>query len=370
MRTIINIGTSVLLLLLLLNLSDANAQSGMQFPKEDSISVKKDTWPHVLPIWGQKVTDRNIQLQLPIGFNVNYVFNQMSLELTEFSMNFYDGENLDDIVNPETLNFTETIATSNGVNIRADAWVLPFWNVYGIYAKNSGSTKVSFQPQVIENNLGPNGNLKEIRTLEEAISVPEVVFDANSFGIGSTLVYGWDDYFVNMDGNLTWSSSDLLAETVTFFVGSARIGRRITFKNNMKLAVYIGAMYRDFVNKEVNTGSLGVPELDEAMGSAIDGFSAINDQQIALYESLPSTPGNVEKLEELYARETRLDAAGARIDNSDAVNYRIKKEIIDNWSTQIGFNFEISEHWMYRAEYGYRADQKFFMTGLQFRFGL
>jgi hypothetical protein len=152
------IGTSVLLVLLLLNLSEANAQSGIQFPKEDSTTVTKD-WPHVLPIWGEKVTDLNIQLQLPLGFNVNYVFNQMSLELTEFSMNFYDGENLDDIINPEALNFTETVATTNGVNVRADAWILPFVDVYGIYSKNQGSTKVSFQPQVVENNLGPNENL-------------------------------------------------------------------------------------------------------------------------------------------------------------------------------------------------------------------
>ena len=216
MRTIFNIGTSVLLVLLLLNFSEAHAQSGMQFPKNDSTTVNKD-WPHVLPIWGQKVADRNIELQLPLGLNVNYVFNQMSLELTEFSMNFFDGENLDDIINPETLNFTETVATTNGVNVRADAWILPFVNVYGIYAKNQGSTKVSFQPQVVENNLGPNGNLKEIRTLENPISVPEVLFNTNSFGIGSTLVYGWDDYFVNADGNVTWSTSDLLAETVTFF---------------------------------------------------------------------------------------------------------------------------------------------------------
>lgn len=369
MRISLKILTSILLVLLLLNFAESNAQSGIQSPIEDSTTVKKD-WPYVLPIWGQKVTDRNIDLQLPFGLNVNYVYNQMTLELTEFSMNFFDGENLDDIINPETLNFTETVATSNGVNIRADAWILPFWNVYGIYSKNQGSTKVSFQPQVIENNLGPNGNLKEIRTLEEAISVPEVLFDATSFGIGSTLVYGWDNYFVNVDGNLTWSSSELLVETVTFFVGSGRIGRRIIFPNNMKLSVYIGAMYRDFVNKQVNSGSLGVPEFDEAMSNAIDGLSAINDQQIALYESLPPTPGNVEKLEELYARKVRLDEAGARIDNSDTINYSINKELIESWSTQIGFNFELTDHYMFRAEYGYRAGQKFFMAGLQYRFGL
>jgi len=370
MRTIIKIGTSLILVLLALNLTKANAQSGIQFPKEDSTTVKKD-WPYVLPIWGQKVADRNIDLQLPFGLNVNYVYNQMSLELTQFSMNFFDGENLDDIINPETLNFKETIATTNGVNIRADAWVLPFLNVYGLYSKNQGSTKVSFQPQVIENNLGPNGNLKEIRTLEEPIDVPAVQFDANSFGIGTTAVYGWDNYFVSTDGNITWSTSDLLEETVTFFVGSARIGRRVTFGNNMKLAVYIGAMYRDFVNKDNNTGSLAVPELDEAMTKAIDGFTAINNEQIALWESLPNaTPGKEEKLEELYARDERLVSAKDRVENSNAINYSINKEIINNWSTQIGLNFELSNHWMYRAELGYRAGQKFFMTGLQYRFGL
>ena len=370
MRTIIKIGTSVLLVLLLLNFSEAIAQSGIQFPKNDSTTVNSD-WPHLLPIWGQKVADRNIELQLPLGLNVNYVFNQMSLELTEFSMNFFDGENLDDIINPETLNFTETVATTNGVNVRADAWILPFLNVYGLYSKNQGSTKVSFQPQVVENNLGPNGNLKEIRTLEQPIDVPKVLFNTNSFGIGTTLVYGWDDYFVNADGNVTWTSSDLLAETVTFFVGSARIGRRVKFRNNMKLAVYVGAMYRDFVNKENNTGSLGVPELDEAMTKAIDGFSAINNEQIILWESLPDvTPGKDEKLTELYARDERLVYAKDRVENSDAINYSINKEIINNWSTQIGFNFEISAHWMYRAELGYRANQKFFMSGLQYRFGL
>ena len=369
MRTGIKIGVTVLGVLLALHVSEANAQSGMQFPKNDSTTVNKD-WPYALPIWGQKVADRNIELQLPLGFNVNYVYNQMSLELTEFSMNFFDGENLDDIINPETLNFTETVATSNGVNLRADAWVLPFVNVYGIYARNQGTTKVSFQPQVVENNLGPNGNLKEIRTLENPISVPEVQFSTNSFGIGTTLVYGWDDYFVSADGNVTWTSSDLLAETITFFVGSARIGRRATFRNNMKLAVYVGVMYRDFVNKESNSGSLGVPELDEAMTNALNAFSAINDEQIALWESLPNaTPGKDEKLAELNARDERLDAATERVASSDAINYRINKEIINNWTTQVGFNFEISPHWMYRGEYGYRAGQKFFMSGLQYRFG-
>lgn len=345
------------------------AQSGIQFPPSDTTSVKK-VYPYVLPIWGQAVTDRNIDLQLPFGLNVNYVYNQMSLELTYFSMNFYDGKNLDDIINPESLNFQETIATANGVNVRADAWILPFLNIYGLYSRNLGSTQVSFQPQAKETGLGPNGNLVEITTLDKPIEVDPVEFISNSVGMGITAVYGWDDYFVNIDGNMTWTTSDLLVETVTFFVGSGRIGKRINLGNGVKLAVYIGAMYRNFVDRENNTGSLAVPELDEAMTNAVDGFLAINQEQIDFWESMPDgAPGKDEKLAELNERNDNLESGKDRIENSNAINYSIKKEIIDNWSTQIGFNLEISEHWMYRGEYGYRAGQKFFMTGVQYRFG-
>ena len=346
------------------------AQHGIQFPKDDTASVHKD-YPYVLPIWGQKVTDMNIKLQLPFGVNVNYVYNEMSLELTEFSMNFYDGENLDDIINPENLNFTETVATANGVNVRADAWILPFLNVYGLYSRNLGTTKIGFQPQTTEYGLGPNGNLKQITTLKDPIDVDPVTFNSNTFGIGATAVYGWDDYFISADGNMSWSQSDLIEETLGFFVGSARVGRVVSFRNDMKLAFYIGAMYRNFVNKEVSTGSLGVPELDAAMQKAVDGLLVINEEQIALWESLPDvTPGKDDKLKELTDRNDRLNYAKTRIENSDAINYKIKKEILSNWSTQIGANFELSKNWMIRAELGYRDGQKFFMTGLQYRFGI
>jgi hypothetical protein len=345
------------------------AQSGIQFPDADTTSVKK-VYPYVLPFWGQKVTDRNIDLQLPFGLNVNYVYNQMSLELTHFSLNFYGGENLDDILNPETLNFKETIATATGINIRADAWIFPFLNLYGMYSRGVGSTEVSFQPQVVETDLGPNGNLMEIKTLEKPIEVDPVRFTSNTFGIGATTVYGWDNYFVSVDGNLTWSTSDLLTETITFFVGSARIGRRINLGKGMKLAVYFGAMYRNFVNREMNTGSLGVPELDEAMLKAVDGFLEINQKQIAFWEGMPpEAPGRDEKLDELNKRKDKLEDSRDKIEGNNALNYSIKKEIINCWSTQIGFNFEYTENIMFRGEYGYRAGQKFFMTGLQYRFG-
>jgi len=368
MKTFLKFGVLVITSCLLSSV--ISAQTETQLSKKDTNTINKE-YPFVLPIWGQKLTDRNIDFQLPFGLNINYVYNQMSLELTHFSMNFYDGENLDDIINPETLNFTSTVATANGVNVRADAWIFPFLNVYGLYSKNSGSTQVTFQPQAIEYGLGANGNLKKITTLENPIELDPVNFTSNTGGIGMTTAYGWNNYFISVDGNMTWSSSDLLKETVTFFVGSARIGRVIPFKNGMKLSVYFGAMYRDFVNKEMNTGSLGVPELDEGMKKAVDGLAEINQQEIDdLEDKAALTPRQQERLDRLNQRQVRLVEASDRIENSNAINYSIKKEIIDNWSTQVGFNYEITPNFMFRGELGYRAGQKFFMTGLQYRFGL
>ncbi|MBK3517034.1 hypothetical protein JIV24_06740 [Carboxylicivirga sp. N1Y132] len=88
----------VLLFLILYCSSTSIALGKKQDTVQDSTAVKK--YPYVLPIWGQKVADRNIDLQLPFGFNVSYVYNQMTLDLTHFSMNFYDGLSVQTPVTP------------------------------------------------------------------------------------------------------------------------------------------------------------------------------------------------------------------------------------------------------------------------------
>ena len=109
-------------------------------------------WPYSMPILGKKAVERGYKIQLPYGLNVNYVYNRMDLEISEFDMSIGDDPNsrinqfIDEYVTLETLNFTNTIARTNGMNIRADVWILPFVNVYGLYSNNTGSTEVSLQP--------------------------------------------------------------------------------------------------------------------------------------------------------------------------------------------------------------------------------
>jgi len=351
----------LLLLFSITTISSVFAQGVvMQYPKDDTTSVKKE-YPYILPIWGQKLTDRNIEFQLPFGLNVNYVYNAMDLDLTHFEMTDKNGKPIaPDYLNAEELNFTETSAITNGINIRLDAWILPFLNVYGIYSETRGQTKVALAPSFLDGLY---------------IDVPPANFDATTWGIGSTFVYGWNDYFISLDGNYSKSKSELLDKAVGFFVGSARVGRRVQFDNGMKLSVYMGAMYRNFVNHEKSNGSIKfeevAPGFREGILEGIENTHAKISERID-YLQTEQPFGWEKRVENLQDKNAKLEETYEEIYNkpSGEIHYSIKKEIKKLWSTQVGFNWEISPNWMYRGELGYAPGQTFFMTGLQYRFGL
>jgi len=330
------------------------AQSGIQFPKSDTTKVAKE-YPYFLPIWGKELTKRNIKFQLPFGVNTNYVFNRMVLEMTDFSLDI-NGTPLD-AINEDTLGFQEIIARTSGLNVRADVWILPFLNFYGIYAENNGSTQVSMNP--FDSGL---------------IELDPVEFRSSTWGIGTTFVYGWRNVFVSSDVNYTSSGSNILEDRVGFLVASVRVGKRVDFSNNMALAVYVGGMYRNFVGHEANNGNVMLaeyfPDLKDGILEGIDNKVESNKD----LNADPDYPYNSNDLSkaELRVRNSGLNTIAAKIENAPPgqVNYSLKKDIMQPWSLQVGFNFEFDQNWMFRGELGYSSGQTFLLTGLQYRFGL
>lgn len=330
-------------------------------------------YPYSMPIWGQKAADRGIKLQLPYGFNVNYVFNQMELEISRFGMTVGSdplspiNDALNKYVNSETLNFKKTEAITNGMNFRADVWLFPFWNVYGLFSSSVGSTGVSLQPTWYDDS----GDL--VLALPEFSTVVE--FSANTVGIGSTFAYGIDDHFFSVDANYTQSYSEILTEPAQFMVVSARVGERLDFKNDMKLALYVGGMWRGFVESDGNFGAVTFEEVFPEIGSrvfpAIDAKLESNNQKIAAI-SPPSRPSDVAELAKLEAQNVILGEIDAAFESafSQDINYEIEKDIVNNWSVQFGFNFEINEKLAFRGEFGKGTGNSFVLTGIQYRFGL
>ncbi|MEP3388304.1 MAG: hypothetical protein ABJO02_08970 [Reichenbachiella sp.] len=327
-------------------------------------------YPYVLPIWADKVIERGMgdEMQLPFGLNVNYVNAFIDLEITEFELSF-GGRDLTGIINSETLNFTSVTATTNGANFRADAWILPFMNVYGLFSKVRGSTGVSLQPTWYDST----GDI--ILQLPEFSS--KVEFDAIAYGAGSTLIYGFDNYFMSTDFNFSRTETELLEDQVTYATFSTRVGRRFfpSKKNrHMFIAGYIGAMYRDFIGDDGNNGSIGLdevfPDADATFNQRVDDRVAANEQTIADNGWGPLNPERIKLEAQNAALRTIQDGVNDSGLFTASIDYFIRKEMIQAWTFQFGFNFQINKAWAVRGEYGVSDSQRFLMTGLQYRFGL
>ena len=327
-------------------------------------------YPFVLPIWADKAIERGMgdELQLPFGLNINYVNAFIDMEITEFELSF-GNRDLTGIINSETLNFTSVTATTNGANFRADAWILPFLNVYGLFSSVKGSTGVSLQPTW----YNATGDI--ILQLPEFSS--KVEFDAIAYGAGSTMIYGFNNYFMSTDFNFSRTETELLQDQVTYATFSTRVGRRFfpsKKRRDMFIAGYIGAMYRDFIGDDGNNGSIGLdevfPEADATFNQRVDDKIQANEDEIATLNPIFDA-GQIVKLR---AENVLLQEIQTAVNESGlftaSIDYFIRKEMIQAWTFQFGFNFQISKTWALRGEYGVSDSQRFLMTGLQYRFGL
>ncbi len=342
------------------------------FGQVDTSKITYD-WPYSMPFLGKQATARGYKIQLPYGLNVNYVYNRMDLEISRFDMTIGDdptssiNQLVGKYINLNTLNFQNTIARTNGVNVRGDVWILPFLNVYGIYSNSNGSTEVSLQPAWYDDE----GNL--------VLSLPNmesrVDFSATSYGFGSTVIGGFNETnFFAADGNITWSQSELLDETAVFSVLSARVGERINLKNDWMLALYVGGMWRGFWGRDGNIGSVGIKEALPNLGSEIlteiDDKIAINNEIIATLDpNKPLEQIRIEALEKKNEILYNISDAFEGLLSSD-VNYKIKKDIINHWSVQFGFNLEVNQNLTLRGEFGKGTGNDFVLVGVQYRFGI
>src|SRR5688572_9049671 len=86
--------------------------------------VVSDAKPLVdwLPIWGREAREKGFDLPLPMGLGLTYTYINQNMVVSDVEV---EGNALD-----VTIRDAETI-THTGV-FRADAWLFPFLNVYGL----------------------------------------------------------------------------------------------------------------------------------------------------------------------------------------------------------------------------------------------
>ncbi len=357
----------------ILTLSIASTAQTMELPK-DSV------YPYTFPIWGQRAVDAGANMQLPSGFGINYVNSLMNIDVVDFQMWIGDDRGsdlnmfLEEYVNEQTLNFNKSEAKVQGVNVRYDQYIFPFMNVYGLFSWVKGGTKVGLEPTWRDS------------TGEVALQLPyfesDVEFDAIAYGIGTTLSYGYEGFFISFDGNWSWTKTDLLKQDVGVVTASGRVGKNFRMINDQAFAFYVGLMYRDFVTSEPNTGTItlreALPQLEGQVVNGMDNKITSNKVTIAEIEDIPVADRTPEQREALRRAQTGnavlIPIHDRLLENQDEIwgtqiNYLIKKELLQPFTFQFGFNYQLNPQFMVRGEYGINGAQHFLLTGIQYRFG-
>jgi hypothetical protein len=100
-------------------------------------SLKDSEYPYTLPIWGAKAAKAGYDLPYSAGLSIQYLWQKQDLLIDNLNVGFNNGPqyNLDEVVR-----FDNSISEAAGVNFRPDIWLLPFLNVYGIFAKSKPTT--------------------------------------------------------------------------------------------------------------------------------------------------------------------------------------------------------------------------------------
>lgn len=276
------------------------------------------TWNRRLPFLAQKVIDEGYDLPLPYGLSITY--SNVTQDMLLGSLNV--GLNGSEIVPFEFVSFENAVANSESVQLKIDAWLFPFMNVYGMVGRVDGEAPVDV---VLDGNgmldiLGiscpppdPLCALLQDRTITLPIDAP---FSGTTYGVGAVLAGGWNNWFVTIPINFTYADMDTtktegIATTVT-----PRVGRIFGLNNYGNLALYAGGNYLNAELDVAGTVFLPVPGGDDLR-----------------------------------------------------VDYEIEQKNKDKWNVLLGYNWDITRRWSWMAEYnGFIGSREAFITSATYRY--
>jgi hypothetical protein len=219
----------------------------------------EDSWSNFLPILGKAACERGYVLPRPFGVSLGYMHQDQPFDVGDVFINGIDVKTTNIAVVDEVQN-EETTYT-----LRFDAWLLPFWNVYGILGRTDGEAigplKVSIEP-IFPILCGIPGNQCSIDTIFQ------LKYKADVVGYGTTVAGGYKDFFGMIDYNRTTADLDISSTDAKATVISARIGW------NGKLGgftgvLWVGAMHQDIAQTLDLQVDIGEALLDVSIDQSV-----------------------------------------------------------------------------------------------------
>jgi hypothetical protein len=253
-----------------------------------------------LPIWGKGARDKGFDLPLPFGLGLTYTYIHQNMVVSDLVV---EGRPVN------RLTFKDAPTTTHTGVFRADVWVFPFLNIYGLAGETSGTTQAAV--------VFPNGHLIK----------SDVDYNRFSYGGGLTLAGGYKAFFLTLDANYTTGP---IVSTKKGQIGDKPI-------ESFTLAPRLGMLISS--GGRIGTGSIWVG------GMCLKATSEIHDSIDLSNHLLLSN-----------------------LINRDELNFSVHVEPKDQWNLVVGGNWQFNKRWSVTAELGGVFDRFHVITAVMWRF--
>jgi hypothetical protein len=301
-------------------------------------SLKTTPYPWILPIMGAKVRKLGFDLPYPVGVMATYGRSIQQLTIDNLAVSF-SPDKLVDISSWARLQSMQ--ANVDAYVARADFWLLPFLNVFGLVGRIRAVSNV---------HLGLPIDLK-FNVISEGTNAGWGTVVAG--GVGPMVMTG------NFVQNWTWTGELGKPSMSTLFDGRVGYMFRFRRKPDKNLVVLVGASYLGLERE-----SDGSADLEKLLGISPEGKKEAADQLDEWYGEL------TDPAQELLGGIYNGFSAWLRNDESSLLYYRFDKSLYYPISMTLGVNYQLNHRFQFNGIYTFLGSRQQISLSLNYRFGL
>jgi hypothetical protein len=300
-------------------------------------SLKTTDYPWTLPIMGAKVRKLGFDIPYPVGVMVTYGHSTQQLTIDNLAVSF-NPDNLVDVSSFARLQSMQ--ANVDAYVARADVWLLPFLNVFGVVGRIRALSNV---------HLGLPIDLKFNVTNEGTNAGWGTVVAG---GVGPMVMTG------NFVQNWTWTGALSKPSMTTLFDGRVGYMMRFRRKPDKNLVFLVGASYLGLSRE-----SSGSADLEKLVGITPEGKQEAAEQLDAWYGEL------TDPAQELLGGIYDGLSGWLRNDESSLLYYKFDKSLYYPVSMTVGVNYQLNHRWMFNGIYTFLGSREQITLSLNYRFG-
>jgi len=206
----------------------------------------EEQWDHLLPFFGKQLTAKGYHLPQPVGLTLVTTYVEQDLTLQNLRISD-DGQNFAPV---PFVAFDGAESKALALEVKIDAWILPFLNVYGILGVMDGEGKIPVQIN-IGGLLDATGSALCAGVIKPPICSQDVNIEADpkyqgyNYGLGIVLAGGYESFFVAVPITLVKSDLDIVSSEITSLAAEVLLGFSFKLNNGAVLEVFGGASYLD-----------------------------------------------------------------------------------------------------------------------------